>query len=81
MITEKSKILTYLGNTDGFMPLTLESDADTINRTLGMERNEFVAAVQALLRDENIELTDRGIRMKVKQTISGVTFRRIRRRR
>jgi len=77
----ENKILAFLGDHGGFLPLNFESEPSAIRKTLDMDRQSFVKATKALLANDNVEFSENGIQLKVKETVSGAKFRKVKRKR
>lgn len=77
----ENKILEFLGDHGGFLPLNFESEPSAIRKTLDMDRQSFIKATRALLEADNVEFLENGIQLKVKATLSGAKFRKVKRKR
>ena len=77
----KNKILEALGEVDGFLPLGKNSRAETIKKTLGMEKLHFQQAVMELVDEGRVELIKGGVRAVATAPASGRMFRQVRRKR
>ena len=75
------EILEFLGDHDGILPLSPESDEAEIRQLLKMSREDFVRAVDALEQSGNVMSGEGKIRLHVKETVSGARFRKKRKRR
>ncbi len=75
------KILAFLGDHSGFLPLNFESEPAAIRKTLDMDRQSFIKATRSLMEKDNVELTENGVQLKVKETFSGAKFRKVKRKR
>lgn len=81
MDTLKWKIMESIRELGGFLPISPKTKAETIQKTFGVRKKDFVAAVSSLEEEGQIETTPGGIQTKVESTPGGRMFRQIRRKR
>jgi len=81
MDTLKWKIMESIRELGGFLPISTKTKAETIQKTFGVRKKDFMAAVSSLEEEGHIETTPGGIQTKVETTPGGRMFRQIRRKR
>ena len=81
MDTLKWKIMESIRELGGFLPISTQTKAETIQKTFGVKKKEFIAAISSLVEEGQIETTPGGIQSKVASTPGGRMFRQIRRKR
>ncbi|MBS3994760.1 MAG: S1 RNA-binding domain-containing protein [Alkaliphilus sp.] len=64
MHTDAEQILQRLQGGNGFLPLNDKSKPETIKNKLNMSKASFKRAIGALLKEDKIEQTDNGIKLK-----------------
>ena len=60
----KQKIFERLKKEDGFLPLNDSSSPELIKKELEMSKNSFKKAIGGLYKEELINITDQGIRVR-----------------